>query len=172
MKITLSEHLILGILAEQIRHGYDIEKIISERGMRKWTDIGFSSIYYLLAKLETKGLVSSTYSHGKEKKQFSITDKGISILKDKTKELITERKPANTHLMTGLATSDFIEAKNLKKTLQQRKLRLVSDLEELQNTQLVAQNLPQPARRLFSLSEVLIQAELDWVNAELEKVGS
>ena len=39
---SLTEELILGILAEQPRHGYQIEKLIEERGMRKWTDVGFS----------------------------------------------------------------------------------------------------------------------------------
>jgi DNA-binding PadR family transcriptional regulator len=60
MKLSLSEQLILGILSEQARHGYDIEKIIIERGMRKWTVVGFSSIYYVLERLEEKGLATSS----------------------------------------------------------------------------------------------------------------
>ena len=45
IKTSLTEELILGILAEQPHHGYQIEKLIIDRGMRKWTDVGFSSIY-------------------------------------------------------------------------------------------------------------------------------
>ena len=56
IKTSLTEELILGILAEQPHHGYQIEKLIVDRGMRKWTDVGFSSIYYVLEKLEKKGL--------------------------------------------------------------------------------------------------------------------
>lgn len=41
-------------------HGYDIERTIAERNMREWTDVGFSSIYYLLGKLEAAGLVASS----------------------------------------------------------------------------------------------------------------
>ncbi|QBJ94950.1 hypothetical protein ERC79_02460 [Rhodococcus sp. ABRD24] len=40
-----------GLLAEQPRHGFDLEKVIDARGIRQWTDIGFSSIYRLLGKL-------------------------------------------------------------------------------------------------------------------------
>ncbi len=50
--MTPAELAILSLLAEQPRHGYGIEQVIDERGMREWTAIGFSSIYYLLNKLE------------------------------------------------------------------------------------------------------------------------
>jgi DNA-binding PadR family transcriptional regulator len=45
--------------------------------MRKWTEVGFSSIYYVLEKLELKGLATSTDAQGNEKKQYSITDTGV-----------------------------------------------------------------------------------------------
>ena len=54
MDISLTELLLLGILAEKPQHGYHIEHLIEERGMRKWTEVGFSSIYYILARLEKK----------------------------------------------------------------------------------------------------------------------
>ena len=55
--MTNTELAILGLIAEQPRHGYQIEQVIEERGMRNWTEIGFSSIYYLLKKLEKAGYV-------------------------------------------------------------------------------------------------------------------
>ena len=70
MKISLTEQLILGILSEHSEHGYNIEKIIEIRGMRKWTDIGFSSIYYVLEKLEDKGLASSKKTIGRRKRSI------------------------------------------------------------------------------------------------------
>ena len=57
--MTNAELAILSLIAEQPRHGYDIEQIIEARGMRDWTEIGFSSIYYLLNKLEKAGLIES-----------------------------------------------------------------------------------------------------------------
>ncbi|MCY7144283.1 PadR family transcriptional regulator, partial [Streptococcus gordonii] len=47
IKTSLTEELILGLLAEQPRHGYQIEKLIEDREMRRWTEVGFSSIYYV-----------------------------------------------------------------------------------------------------------------------------
>lgn len=169
MKLSLSEQLILGILSEQARHGYDIEKIIIERGMRKWTVVGFSSIYYVLERLEEKGLATGDDTQGNEKKQYSITNGGVSVLKAETKKRIAERMPANTHFMTGLATSNLIGASELAKSLEQRKVELASDLEALKEKQFTIENIPQSARRLLELGETLLEAELRWINKELER---
>lgn len=169
MKLSLSEQLILGILSEQDRHGYEIEKIINERGMRKWTEVGFSSIYFVLDKLEAKGLATSTVTAGKEKKQFAITDTGISELKHKAIMLITERQPANSHLMTGLATSQLIKSTTLHTALKKRRGTLATDLAALQNKQSSLLHAPRSAQQLFSLSEALLRAELNWINEELKR---
>lgn len=169
MTLSLSEQLILGILMEHPRHGYDIEKLIIDREIRKWTDIGFSSIYYLLDKLESKKLVASS-DKGKDKKQYTITAKGIAALKGEAKELIAKRRPANMHFMTGLAVSDFIESTQFKHLLQQRRSELARDLKALQSKQLAMQDAPLSARRLLSLSEVLLKTELKWVNKEIEGI--
>lgn len=169
MKLSLSEQLILGILSEQARHGYDIEKIIIERGMRKWAVVGFSSIYYVLERLEEKGLATGDDTQGNEKKQYSITNGGVSVLKAETKKRIAERMPANTHFMTGLATSNLIGDSELAKSLEQRKVELASDLEALKDKQFTIENIPQSARRLLELGETLLEAELRWINKELER---
>ena len=45
--LTDSELLLLGLVAEMPRHGYELEQVIEQRGMREWTQIGFSSIYFV-----------------------------------------------------------------------------------------------------------------------------
>jgi DNA-binding PadR family transcriptional regulator len=64
--MTKAELAILGLVAEKPRHGYEIEGVIEARGMRDWTEIGFSSIYYLLKKLEDKGLVTGQLEKASE----------------------------------------------------------------------------------------------------------
>lgn len=170
--LSTSEILILGMLAEEPRHGYDIEKLITDRGMRKWAEIGFSSIYYLLDKLEFKGYVTSNDSQGKERKQFSITLLGISTLKTETAKLLVERKPANTHLMAGLATSLMLNNAEYIGALSERQSILTDDLKALKAKSAVMQHAPLPARRLFGMSETLLKAELDWIKNEIERSKS
>ncbi len=57
--LTNTELAILGLVAERPKHGYQVEQDIAERGMREWTEIGFSSIYYVLNKLEAAGWLES-----------------------------------------------------------------------------------------------------------------
>ena len=57
--VTNAELAVLSLLAEKPMHGYQIEQTIQSRGMREWTEIGFSSIYYILEKLHSRGCVES-----------------------------------------------------------------------------------------------------------------
>ena len=57
--LTDAELLLLGLVAEMPRHGYELDQVIEERGMREWTQIGFSSIYFVLGKLQKLGLVTA-----------------------------------------------------------------------------------------------------------------
>ena len=69
--MTNAELAILSLVAEQPRHGYEIEQVIEARGMRDWTEVGFSSIYYLLNKLEKAGLVESRLQQPEGKGQLT-----------------------------------------------------------------------------------------------------
>jgi len=51
-----AELVILSLILEQPQHGYQIEKQITLRNMRTWTDLSTSSIYYIIGKLEEKDL--------------------------------------------------------------------------------------------------------------------
>ena len=58
-RLTDAELLLLGLVAEMPRHGYELDQVIQQRGMREWTQIGFSSIYFVLGKLEKLGLAAA-----------------------------------------------------------------------------------------------------------------
>ena len=57
--LTDAELLVLGLVAEMPRHGYQLDQVIEQRCMREWTQIGFSSIYFVLGKLEKMRLVTA-----------------------------------------------------------------------------------------------------------------
>lgn len=81
-ELTPSETAILGLLAERPMHGYELDDVIAARGMRAWTEIGFSSIYFLLQKLQKKGLVrqEGRPATPKGRKAYAITDAGRTTL--------------------------------------------------------------------------------------------
>lgn len=148
MNLTQAEHLVLGIIAERPMHAYEIEKLISERGIRKWADIGFSSIYYVLDKVAIKGLADAGDAVGESRRQFTISSAGICALKTGAVELIMERRPANAHLMTGLAISDQIGIGRFVEALHHRHALLSSDLATIHPLIRNHQSLPPSARRV------------------------
>ena len=103
--MTNAELAIMGLIAEGAKHGYQIEQIIKKRGMRNWTEIGFSSIYYLLKKLEKKGFVKSALqetTRGPVRKIYRITEKGESTLKEEVVKALSEPQRCTLPIQAGL----------------------------------------------------------------------
>ena len=71
---------ILGLIVEQPRYGYEIAQVIEERMMRDWTEIGFSSIYHILGRLEKNGYVEGrlqvSAGRGPARKVYEVTADG------------------------------------------------------------------------------------------------
>ena len=82
--MTNAELALLSLLAEQPRYGYEIEQLIEQRGMRAWTELGFSSIYYLLKKLARQGRLKGRRipgTGGPSKVIYSLTTRGASTFR-------------------------------------------------------------------------------------------
>ena len=78
--ISSSELALLSLIKEQPRHAYEIEQVIAARNMRYWTDIGFSSIYRVLSKLEESGFLTGeiqpSEGRGPTRKVYHLTSSG------------------------------------------------------------------------------------------------
>ena len=81
--ISNAELALLSLLAEKPRHAYDIEQVIEARNIRDWTDLGFSSIYRLLTKLEKRNLLEGKMAppegRGPARKIYHLTKEGRRI---------------------------------------------------------------------------------------------
>ena len=104
--MTDAELTILSILAEGARHGHEIQQIIHDRGLRAWIAVGFSSVYYILNKLERIQMVSSELRNdgrGPARKLYRLTDAGRGILQTAIVELIRQPTGLGTGFELGLA---------------------------------------------------------------------
>ncbi len=171
MNLTTSEQLILGILAEKSRHGYEIEKVIVERGMRAWTDIGFSSIYYLLGKLEKAELVTSPASDNKSKarKRYTITGKGISVCAEATRKTLVQPQ-AHEPLLVGLANSPLLDSAELVQLLNERRKQSKEAVQEIEGAQRSQGHLPAFVQAIFDYSSYKMMAEIEWSKATIRKL--
>ena len=105
--LTDAELVILSLILEQPMHGYQIEGQITLRNMRAWTDLATSSIYYLLGKLEEKGLIEQIPNkpenqEKRPKKVYQVTEKGRLRWKESTLQALSRPKATYTNFLMGL----------------------------------------------------------------------
>ena len=171
--LTNAELAILSLVAEQPRHGYEIEQVIEERGMREWTEIGFSSIYYLLKKLEAKGLVAGGLEEaerGPARKVYRVTPNGTEALRAATLEALSVPGRCYPPLLLGLASLPGIPPAEALAALGQYHAALSQRLEGVQARWEEQRPVPGFVDAMFDYSLTLIQAEMAWVAGFIERL--
>ncbi|MEV7771918.1 GyrI-like domain-containing protein [Kitasatospora sp. NPDC086791] len=164
--LTAAELTLLGLLVEQPRHGYELERVIAERGMREWTEIGFSSIYYLLTKLRQRGLIDRTAESpaggGKARKVYAATPEGRAACAAAAVEAIAEPHPLFPRVLVGLANQPAVEHEELLAALDRRSRALADRAEEVRRAA-EASDGPGFVRAIFDYSMGQLAAEQAWL---------
>ena len=165
--MTNVELAILCLVAEKPRHGYEIEQVIEDRGMREWTEVGFSSIYYLLKKLEEKGLVIGEIQEhsgtGPVRKVFRVTREGRRTANAGILETLAEPIKLVSPLQIGLANLPGVDKAKAVGAMRTYAETLRERGENLREREEAQEPLPDHVRAMFSHSLALIEAERDWI---------
>ena len=173
--MTNAELAILGLIAETPRHGYEIERTIEERGMREWTEIGFSSIYYVLNKLEKNGLIESSRhpseKRGPVRRVYRITAEGFAALRAATLEALSEPQTCRPPVLLGVAhlpvaspEEALAALRSYRGKLEERRAHVTARLE-------AQRPLPDHLEMLFGYSLTMIEAEVKWVEAVVHNLA-
>jgi DNA-binding PadR family transcriptional regulator len=168
--LTNAELAVLSLIVERNMHGYEIETVIQDRGMRNWTEIGFSSIYHILRLLEREELIGSHAERapgkGPSRKVYEASEKGRERYAEEAARALSTSLPAYTLFIQGLAALPALEPAEAAEALASYRRGLAERLEEVRAKSLPG--LPFHVAAMFSYSETMIRAESDWV-AELEE---
>lgn len=165
MELTPSELVVLGLIIERPRHGYDLEQVIERRGIRQWTEIGFSSIYYLLAKLEKRGLVHApdAPAAAKSRRVFHATGAGVEAATRSALALIAEPRPVPHPLLVGVANLALLSERQYVQALRERLAQVDARIAAVRAAESAQAPLTLPAREVFSCSLSLLEAERSWL---------
>jgi DNA-binding PadR family transcriptional regulator len=166
MSLTNAELAILSLVAEQPRHGYEIEQVIEERGMRDWTEVGFSSIYYLLKKLEKDGLVEGQLEEaerGPARKVYHPTPAGRQVLRNGVLEALSVPQPCYSPLQLGLANLPGIPPSEAIAALQQYREALIARRDHAQARWDAQKPLPYFVDAMFDHGVTMANAEAKWI---------
>jgi DNA-binding PadR family transcriptional regulator len=171
--MTNAELAILSLVAERPRHGYEIEQVIEERGMREWTEVGFSSIYYLLKKLERQGLIEGRLEQagrGAARKVYQATPAGTQALRDGVLEALSLPQRCYPPLQLGLSNLLDIPPAEAVAALQKYRDALTDRLAHMRTSWESQKPLPYFIDAMFDYGLTLIEAELNWIEKFIERV--
>ncbi len=173
--MTQIEIILLALLYEEDRYGYEIESVIEERHMRNWTKIGFSSIYNSLRNLEKKGLIGSRHEEeygSPARKVYFVHDTAKASVCETIKSILRSPQRVYSEFSIGMAFSHFLTRDEVYDCL----VKYREGLEK--RRELILKNYTkEPAvqdkihlKALFTHPLKLIQAEIEWLSGLLDEM--
>ena len=172
--MTNAELAVLGLIAERPRHGYELEGVIQERGMREWTEVGFSSIYYLLKKLEQEGLIRGRTGRktgrGPARKVYEMTAEGREAWRDAVRRALSTPEPWRRPFLLGLANATGLPVGEVLESLRAYRDGLAARREHVRGQAEQQRPLPKHVEALFDYSLAMIRAEWEWVSGYVKQL--
>lgn len=172
--MTDAELAILSIVAEGPIYGYDIQAVIKERGLRAWTNIGVSSMYYVLEKLERQGLLSSTgapHTEGPARRKYRMTPAGYGVLQTSVADLLSTPREFGNGFELGLANLHVLGPTRIRAAFaayhQELDTRL--NFNHARRDELFIQNAPFNVVAMFERYIALLEAERAWLIDFIER---
>ncbi len=167
-RLSDQDAAILGLLYEHHHYAYRLEQIIEKRGMRNFIKIEFSSIYYVLKRLEEKKLVEAKLrkAEGKtSRKVYYITDKGKLAMEEKIKHILSVNQKQISSFDLAMANIQILNHNEIIECLESY-LKSTDDRIKLLEKSILKQksnNSSPSVIALFSHPLVLLKAEKEWV---------
>ena len=170
--LTDAELVLLGLLAEQPRHGCQLEAVVAERGVREWTALGFSSIYYLLNKLESHGLVTSERpdAQAKGRRIYSPTSTGLAACVESTREALERVTALNAPVLVGMANSPLLAPGQVVSALRRRHEHVRLRLESVRTARRDQEPVETFVAAIFEHGVAMLSAELVWIEDTLSQL--
>lgn len=162
--------VVLSLLAEQPRHGYDLDRVIEQRGYRQWTSLAFSSVYYLLKRLSERGLLEPDEGSQGRRTVFRVTEAGRRELRQAAGERVLAPAPPSAGVLPALNAYSRLDDPALAALLARRAEALLGRLDELRA--LRAQVDEEHALAIFDYEILRQEADLAWSRSLLKKAGS
>ena len=117
---SAADIVLLSLLAEQPRHGYDLDRLIEQRGYRQWTSLAFSSVYYLLKRLSERGLLEPDQSSQGRRTVFRVTEAERRELRQAAGERVLAPAPPSAGVLPALNAYRRLDDPALAALLAQR----------------------------------------------------
>lgn len=171
MTMNEAELTLLSLLAEGDRYGHEIQQLIEQRGLRAWVAIGFSSVFYLLGKLERQGLVSAALfpdALGAARKRYGLTEAGRGVLQTALADLLRQPRALGEGFELALANLGVLKPHQVYQNLSHHYADLAERLARIERDWAAHRDAPNDPQAdsigaLYTHSIALMRAELAWL---------
>lgn len=175
-----SEILILAMLQQGPRHGYEIKKDI-DQALGGMVVLNNKTLYLALKRFEELGAVTRqvVVQQGKPNRHlYQLTEHGIELLHASLRDFPSEQAASDAEFFTRVAFFDVLEAQERIAILRTRLAYLQKGLEYLQGLQQIAeaeacaQIMPMltNAQRVLAFHTRRIRDEYAWIASWIEEM--
>jgi DNA-binding PadR family transcriptional regulator len=163
---------ILGLLAEQPLHGYEVKQRFEDMFGGVW-DLNIGSVYQSLQRLERDGLVQPVGDRGDRGRQsYRATAAGISALQEWLEDPSWQPQLLRDELYVKMLLLARDGNGKLARLLQRQRHLYLQHLRDLAEQQKEARAKGRAQLALVYLAGRLhIEADLKWLDACVEEVG-
>lgn len=160
---------VLGLLAEEPLHGYQIKQRFEEMLGGTW-DVNFGSIYQALQRLERDGLVAATGERGDRGRQtYQTTAAGRSALDEWLEDAEARPEPLREELYMKVLLLGRSPDGRLQRILNRQRHVLLQQLRDLaQHEQSARSEKKEHLALLFRGGRLHTEADLKWLDECIE----
>ncbi len=170
MSVSKVELVVLGLVAEEPRYGYELLERFRERSMGEWVEVGKASVYQALKRLEQRRLVvgrSLGPSSGPRRRGYRITTAGRGELRTALLEYAAVASAYESDGDVALGFAHLLSAEDGRRALAARASALEARHAELdaERARLISLGSPEAAiaARALELQAAFVDAETAWL---------
>jgi DNA-binding PadR family transcriptional regulator len=142
---------VLTLIGSGAKYGYEIDRLIEDRGYREWVDIRMPSVYKALRELEERGLIAGEKSEAgfrPPKKTYSLTSKGRRVLKSQIRQCLSNPPRSKTIFDLGMSAMFLLSQQEVLGALHEQvdsidraigflhsNVQAIEDMSQLQKTE-------------------------------------
>jgi DNA-binding PadR family transcriptional regulator len=173
--ISVSGLVILSLIREAPRSGYDLVKEFERQAVSDWAQISKAQVYHLLRQLEAKDYVRADNPQGARKRSvYEITESGSQVLSEELSAPAWLNDLAPSNFMTWLGLAVHAPEGSLYETMVRRRDWLVAQIASKTNVLDFVSAYPSVRAefgvRLINLYLAHLRAELEWIEIELRSL--
>lgn len=172
--------VILGLLSEHPRHGYELRQEVERRLYATYINLSGGSLYYNLGQLERSGYVEKAWAEQKgrypTRQIYQITSAGREYLQTELRRLLFDtegREKIFDPLNAALAFGHFVRPNELREALNkhlkwaQKRLAWIVEQQTYWTTQ---KKVPPIQAKIISHGLIHHKAEIDWLEGFLHEL--